>query len=347
MSHYVDGVLEATGAVAFKPLGRGRTSIGVRQNRVSWFKGRIHTIRITGRVLKPSDFLDAGTGANSRQMIPLWPEGVPGALSEAGDEYEQDGRVYNIQKPTLTYVPPTSTPSGTAMIVCPGGGYARLAMANEAEGAARVLAPLGVATFILKYRLKEYGFPAPLQDVVRAVRLLRARAADFGLRVNRIGVFGASAGGHVAAMAATLYDSPEARTGAALDHTSGRPDFVALLYPVITMKEPFVNHGSRENLIGTRAPAALVERLSLDSQVTRATPPVFLVHTVEDNSVPLENSLTLFEALRQAGVPVELHVYEKGAHGFGFREGLGPTSDWPRRLEDWMRSWGWLTDSPN
>jgi acetyl esterase/lipase len=239
-------------------------------------------------------------------------------------------------------VPPQGSPSGTAVIVCPGGGYTRLAIANEGEGAARALAARGVATFILKYRLKEYGFPAPLQDVLRAVRLVRARAMEFGINPNRIGVFGASAGGHVAAMSATMFDAPEGKTGAALDTTSARPDFIALLYPVITMKEPFVNRGSRDNLIGSRPSAALVERLSLELQVRSDAPPAFLVHTTEDTSVPIENSIIFFNALRQARVPAELHVYEKGAHGFGFSTGLGPASGWPDRLEDWMRSHGWL-----
>lgn len=347
MTHYVDGVLEASGEVVFKPLGAGRTSVGVRQNRVSWFKGRIRMIRITSRVRPVSKFLQAGASDDrQRRVIPLWPERVPGATPEGGEEYEKDGRVYNVQNPTLTYVPPTGTPTGTAVIVCPGGGYTRLAIAIEAEGAAQVLAPLGVSTFILKYRLKEYGFPAPLQDVLRAVRLLRSRADEFGVDPRRIGVFGASAGGHVAAMAATLFDAPEGRTGAALDRISARPDFVALLYPVITMEDPFVNRGSRDNLLGTRPAADLVERLSLETQVTGAEPPVFLVHTSEDTSVPLENSLMFLQALRKAGIPAELHVYEKGQHGFGLSKGLGPTSEWPRRLEEWMRAHGWL-DPPH
>jgi acetyl esterase/lipase len=327
MTHYVDGVPEASGEVAFRTLGEGRTSIGVRQNRVSWFKGRIREIRITPGV-----------------VFPVWPEGVPGAKPASAGERLEDGRVYNVQNPTLTYVPPLpGTANGTAVIVCPGGGYARLAMANEAAGAARVLGTLGVSTFILKYRLAEYGYPAPLQDVLRAIRLVRSRAGEFGIRPDRIGVFGASAGGHVAAMAATLYDQPEGRTGSPLDATSAKPDFVALLYPVISMKGQSVHAGSRKNLLGERASPALVEQLSLETRVTKETPPAFLVHTAEDRSVPLENSLAFFSALRAAGVPAEMHIYERGSHGFGFKPGLGPTSGWPRRLEEWMRAHGWLT----
>jgi acetyl esterase/lipase len=306
----------------------GRTAIGVRLNRVSWFKGRVHSIRIT---------------PEARQFtIPLWPEGVPGAKPDAGDERIEDGRVLNVQVPTLSYVPPTATPNGTAVIICPGGGYARLAMLAEPAGLAPLLQATGTATFILKYRLGEYGFPAPLQDVIRAVRLLRSQSRDRGLRADRIGLIGASAGGHVAAMAATMFDAPEGRTGAPLDSVSGRPDFVALLYPVITMRPPFVHAGSRTNLLGSNPSAALVDRLSLETQVRKDMPPVFIVHTTEDMSVPVENSIELFQAMRRIGASVEMHVYGHGAHGFGTQPDLGTTSEWPERWIAWMRVHGWI-----
>jgi acetyl esterase/lipase len=285
--------------------------------------------------------------ADDARVIPLWPEGVPGAKPNAGEERIVDGRIYNVQAPTLSYFPaPADVACGTAVIVCPGGGYARLAVAKEGSELTRHLSALGVSAFVLKYRLAEYGHPAPLQDVLRAIRLVRSRAKEFGVRPDRIGVMGSSAGGHVAASAATLYDAPEGRTGAALDVTSARPDFVALLYPVITMRPPYAHQGSRQNLLGEHPADALVDRLSVETQVTRDTPPTFLVHTFEDASVPLENSLLFFQALRRAGVPAEMHLYEKGPHGFGTSAGLGPTSDWPRRLEDWMRSHGWLEKVP-
>ena len=200
----------------------------------------------------------------------------------------------------------------------------------------------GVATFILTYRHADYGHPAPLQDVLRAIRLVRSRASEFGVRADRIGVFGASAGGHVAASAATLYDAGEGRTGAALDAVSARPDFVALLYPVITMRDPSAHAGSRRNLLGDAPDATVVARMSLESQVKADTPPVFLVHTSEDRTVPIENSLLFFSALKAAGVPVEMHLYERGAHGFGTRPGLGTTSGWIDRWFDWMRAHDWL-----
>jgi acetyl esterase/lipase len=291
--------------------------------------------------------LVAGVGARAaepdRQVIALWPEGVPDAKPDAGAEREVDERVYNVQVPTLTRYPaPVATANGTAVIICPGGGYVRLAVNKEGTELARRLNALGVAAFVLKYRLAEYGHPAPLRDVLRAVRIVRSRSEELGVRPDRIGVLGASAGGHLAACAGTLFDAPEGRTGAALDATSARPDFVVLLYPVITMTDPFAHAGSRRALLGENPSAALVERLSVEKQVTARTPPTFIVHTLEDASVPVENSLLFFQALRRAGVPAELHVYEKGPHGFGTRAGLGPASSWPERLEEWMRFHGWL-----
>jgi acetyl esterase/lipase len=196
---------------------------------------------------------------------------------------------------------------------------------------------------VLKYRLAEYGHPAPLRDVLRAVRLVRSRAAEFGLKADRIGAMGFSAGGHLASCAGTLYDAPEGRTGASLDAVSARPDFLILIYPVITMKDPHAHAGSRRNLLGADPTGAQIEHLSTELQVTKNTPPAFLLTTFEDHTVPAENSLGFVEAMHRAGVPAELHVYEKGPHGIGLRPGYGPTSAWPKLAEQWLRLHGWLT----
>jgi acetyl esterase/lipase len=279
-----------------------------------------------------------------RAVIPLWPEGVPNAKPDGGVEKNENDRISNVQVPTLTYFPaPKDTATGAAVIVCPGGGYMRLAVVKEGDDYARFLNRLGVSAFVLKYRLVEYGQPAPLQDILRAVRLVRSRAREFDLREDRIGVMGSSAGGHLSSSAATLFDAPEGRTGAPLDAVSGRPSFAVLVYPVITMKEPFAHLGSRKALLGENPPQELIDRFSAELQVTKETPPVFLVHTGEDITVPIENSLMFFEALRRFKVDSEMHLYEKGPHGFGLRPDLGPTSEWPKRLEEWMRSHGWLT----
>jgi acetyl esterase/lipase len=278
-----------------------------------------------------------------RKAISIWPEGVPGRLPDAGPERVEDGRVYNVHDPTISWYPaPAGAATGTGVVVCPGGGYSRLAVTSESSGVTTFLNCIGVSAFVLKYRLREYGHPAPLRDVLRAVRLVRSRAGEFGVRADRLGVMGSSAGGHLAACAATLFDDGEGKTGAPLDAVSARPDFAVLQYPVVSMEPPFVHAGSRRNLIGEHPTAALVAKLSVHRQVTRATPPCFLVHTTEDASVPIENSELFYAALRAAKVPAEAHFYEKGPHGFGTRDGLGTTSLWTARWADWMRANDWL-----
>jgi acetyl esterase/lipase len=203
---------------------------------------------------------------------------------------------------------------------------------------ARWLNSLGVSAFILKYRLKEYGHPAPLQDVLRAVRLLRSEPERWGISPGRIGVLGFSAGGHLAASAGTLFDTAEGRTGAELDHVSGRPDFLVLVYPVILLTGPYASASSRRGLLGETPAPELAEALSLDARVTPDTPPAFLVHGGTDASVPPENSALFYLALRKAGVPAELHLYREGAHGIGLEAHHGPISGWPARCAEWLRA---------
>jgi acetyl esterase/lipase len=276
-------------------------------------------------------------------IIPLWPEGVPGKR-DIGPEKTGDGYTSNVSEPTLTMVGPAiDHPNGTAVIICPGGGYVRMATVREGDQYATWLSTLGVTSFVLKYRMQEYGHPAPLQDVLRAVRTLRARAAEFGIRPDRIGVMGSSAGGHLAASAGTLFDSPLGRTGAALDSVSARPDFLMLMYPVITMQDPAAHAGSRKALLGARPSAENLALMSLEKQVTAATPPTLLIHTQADASVPVENSILFYQALTKAKVPAEMYLLEHGGHGMGMREGLGTSSLWPRRAEEWLRDRGLLS----
>ena len=278
------------------------------------------------------------------QVMDLWPEGVPGLRADASPEKSSEGHLSNVHHPTLTaYLPPAGTGCGTAVIICPGGAYGILAMDKEGTEPAAWFNSRGVAAFVLKYRLKEYGHPAPLRDVLRAVRLVRSGAAGFGVKADRIGVMGFSAGGHLASCAGTLYDAPESRTGAPLDAVSARPDFLLLIYPVITMKDPCAHAGSRRNLLGENPTAVELDHLSTELQVTKNMPPAFLLTTFEDRTVPAENSILFFEAMHRAGVSAELHVYEKGLHGIGLRPGHGPTSDWPKLAEQWLRLHGWLT----
>ena len=285
--------------------------------------------------------LPARPDARQPASIPIWPEGVPGAIRDGGPETLTDGLVRNVQEPSLTpYLPPPGRANGTAVIVCPGGGYTVLAIDKEGADVARWLNTLGISAFVLKYRMKEYGHPAPLRDVLRAVRLLRSDGSTWGLRPDRIGVIGFSAGGHLAASAATLFDAPEGRTGATLDAVSARPDFAILVYPVIVLTGPYAHAGSRRALIGDSPAPGLAESLSLDTRVTKDTPPTFLVHGGTDTVVPPENSVRFYMALRRAGVAGELHDFERGAHGFGLQPGHGPVSGWPQRCAEWLAAQG-------
>lgn len=273
----------------------------------------------------------------STAIISLWPEGVPGA-KPIGAEVVADGKISNVSEPTITVYPPApGKANGAAVIICPGGGYGRLSTVHEGQQYATWLSALGVTSFVLKYRLSEFGHPAPLQDVLRAVRLVRSRATQLGVNPARIGVIGSSAGGHLAASAGTLFDHPRGRTGAALDAVSARPDFMMLIYPVITMEGAAAHAGSRTNLLGAAPSPQAVRLMSLEQQVTAATPPTLLVHTQADKSVPAENSILFYQALTRAGVAAEMYLFEHGGHGIGMRPVSGTASGWPHRAEEWLR----------
>jgi acetyl esterase/lipase len=284
-----------------------------------------------------------GFAADEPRTIVLWPEGVPGLKPNATAEKEDQGRYTNIHHPSMVvYSPPASKANGTAVIYAAGGGYVRVAAGVNGGEVTRWLNSLGITVFMLKYRHVEYGQPAPLQDAVRAVRILRSRAAEFGIQPDKIGMLGGSAGAHLTASASTMFDAPEAKTGAALDKVSGRPDFAVLIFPVITMQDGAVNAGSRKALLGDNPTAEQKHRWSPDEQVTKDTSPTFLIHSSEDNTAVVENSLLYYAAMRKAKAPIEMHLYPKGPHGSGMDPRLGPTSEWPKHCESWMRFNGWL-----
>jgi acetyl esterase/lipase len=269
----------------------------------------------------------------------LWPRGAPGAV---GTE-DRD-------RPTLTvYLPPADKATGTAVVACPGGGYGALAVDHEGKAVAEWLNEHGVAAFVLKYRLgPRYHHPAPLQDAQRALRTVRARAAEWGVDPKRVGIWGFSAGGHLASTAATHFDDGKSDADDPIERAGCRPDFAVLCYPVITLEGPYAHMGSRKNLLGDKPDEKLVESLCNDRQVTPQTPPTFLFHTNEDSGVPPENSILFYMALRKAKVPAELHVYEKGRHGVGLADGKyrAPNdpvlTTWKERLADWMKGRGLL-----
>ena len=225
-----------------------------------------------------------------------------------------------------------------AVVVCPGGGYRGLAMDHEGRQIALWLNSQGIAAFVLKYRLgPRYRHPAMLQDAQRAIRTVRARASSLGLAPNRVGIWGFSAGGHLASTAGTHFDDGNAGSADPIERAGSRPDFMVLAYPVISFTTEYVHRGSRTNLLGDNPDPALIEKLSSEKQVTARTPPAFLFHTNADKDVPPENSVLFYLALRRAGVPAEMHIYEEGPHGVGLAPFDAALSSWPARLADWLR----------
>jgi acetyl esterase/lipase len=259
----------------------------------------------------------------------LWTDGAPLAKGNADND-----------KPTVTiYAAPADKATGAGIVVCPGGGYGALAMGHEGHDIAKWMNSLGVTAFVLKYRHRNtgYGHPAPMLDAQRAVRFARANAEKYKLDKDKIGIMGFSAGGHLASTVGTHFDDGEADAKDAIDRVSCRPDFMVLVYPVIALSGTYAHEGSRNNLLGKPADEKLVEQFSNHKQVTERTPPTFLMHTGGDRAVPPENSVLFYEALRQAKVPAEMHIYEKGGHGFGLAPNDPVLSSWPSRCEDWLR----------
>lgn len=269
--------------------------------------------------------------AQTNVSLPLWPDGAPGALGT---------NVSDI--PTLTvFLPAPDKATGAAMVICPGGGYGHLAD-HEGSHYARWLNNQGIAGFVLKYRLgsKGYQHPAMMNDAARAIRTVRARAHEWKLDTQRVGIMGSSAGGHLASTLLTHWDAGDTNSADAIERQSSRPDAVILCYPVITLTDPFTHKGSRANLLGTNPPPDLVQELSAELQVNKHSPPCFIWSTEEDKAVPVENSLQLATALRRAGVRFDLHIYERGPHGIGLGNKTFDTEKfhpWTRDCEFWLR----------
>jgi acetyl esterase/lipase len=273
------------------------------------------------------------TSRSEPTVVLLWPDGAPGAV---GNE-ETD-------RPSLTvYRPPADKATTTAVVVCPGGGYGALAVDHEGKQVADWLNANGITAFVLRYRIApRYHHPAPLQDAQRAIRLVRARAAEWNVAPDRIGILGFSAGGHLTSSAGTHFDTGKPDAANTIERTSCRPDFMVLVYPVISFTTPYTHQGSKRNLLGENPDGELVESFSNEKQVTATTPPTFLVHTNEDTGVPPENSVLFYLGLRKAGVPCEMHIYEKGRHGLGLGGNDPAFSTWPPHCITWLRGRGFL-----
>ena len=285
---------------------------------------------LVGSVLIAGAALAADKQVLTGEELPLWEGGALGATSQEGAGH---------RPAVFKYLP--EKPNGTAIVVCPGGGYAGLAIDHEGEQIAQWLNANGIAAFVLRYRHAPlYKHPIPRTDVQRAIRLVRHNAKDWGLRPDRIGVLGFSAGGHLTATAATQFNAVDPTAGDAIDKESARPDFAAPIYPVITMREDWGHRGSRNNLLGPEPPQALMDEMSLETQVTKDTPPIFIAFTTEDQAVPVKNGLAFYEACVTAGVPVEMHLFEKGKHGLGLGGEDLPFKQWPGLFIAWLKDRG-------
>ncbi|MFZ9823147.1 MAG: alpha/beta hydrolase [Gemmataceae bacterium] len=260
--------------------------------------------------------------------FPLWPKGAPGAVGEMDND-----------KPSLTpYLPPKEKATGAAIVVCPGGGYGGLAVGHEGKDIATFLNNHGIAAFVLKYRLApKYRYPSSLLDAQRAIRTVRTNAKEYGIDPKRIGIWGFSAGGHLASTAGTQFDQGKSDSADPIDTASCRPDFLILAYPVITLEPPYAHMGSRNNLLGKDADPKLVESLCNQNRVTAQTPPTFLFHTDADSGVVPENSVLFYLALKKHKIPAEMHIYEKGKHGIGLGPNEKESGTWPDRLIGWLK----------
>ena len=284
----------------------------------------------------------------AQEIIPLYKK-VPGAkpiVNREKSETGKDGilRISKVSEPSMmVFLPAKEKANGTAVIICPGGGYGILAASHEGTDVAKIFNEWGITAFVLKYRLpddsimelKEIG---PLQDAQRAIQIVREGAKKWGVDKNKIGIMGFSAGGHLASTAGTHFNHTVI---ANKKNTSLRPDFMLLGYPVISFTDSLTHMGSRNNLLGKNPSAEKITEYSNELQVTRETPPTFLVHAKDDGAVKVQNSLSFYDALLKNGVPAEIHLYEKGGHGFGMNN---KTSDekWMDWLKTWMQKNGWV-----
>lgn len=269
--------------------------------------------------------LVAKTNAQTAPIV-LWENGAPNAVGKEP-----------LDIPTITpFLAPKETATGAAVLVCPGGGYSHLSEIKEGSDVAKWLNSLGISAFVLKYRLgMRYHQPNQLLDAARALRTIRARAKEWNLDTKRIGILGFSAGGHLASTLGTHFDAGKADSKDEIEKASSRPDLMVLIYPVISMGE-FTHQGSKLNLLGENPSAELIKLYSNELQVTKETPPTFLVHTMTDTAVPVENSLMFLAALRKVGVPFEFHLYEQGPHGFGLAPTNSILASWADRCADWL-----------
>lgn len=266
------------------------------------------------------------------EPVILWPEGAPGAKGSEDKDI-----------PQITPWIPAKQSTKAAVLVAPGGGYGHLASDHEGDQIAEWLNVNGIAAFVLRYRIApDYGHPHPHMDAARAIRTIRSRAEEWGIDTDKIGMIGFSAGGHLTATTGTQFDAGDASSSDPVEKASSRPDFILLGYPVITMTDPHTHKGSRKNLLGENPTPEMIEKMSAEKNVNANTPPTFLFHTTEDQAVPVENPVLFYLACQDAGVPVEMHIYEKGRHGLGLAQGDPAFGLWPSQCITWLKVRGFI-----
>lgn len=294
-------------------------------------------------------FASVSTSSAQSKVIDLWRGKIPGAILNPDVKQSIDSaggwiKMRHVTDPVLDMYPaPAGKASGTAVIICPGGSYWALAISSEGSKVAKWMNSIGITAFVLKYRLPDSTIMinksiGPLQDAEKAIRIVRRHAKEWGINPDKIGIMGFSAGGHLASTLSTHFNE---KVYQPIDSTSARPDFSLLIYPVISMDSAITHWGSRVNLLGNNPSPALVRHFSNELQVTKNTPPAFLVQAMDDNVVPVQNSISYALALKKFKIPCELHIYESGGHGFGMGWG-GTESTWPEACRRWLEARGFL-----
>lgn len=282
---------------------------------------------------------------SQKTIIPLWPDKIPNQLETDEVEIRKNDKmllIENVQNPTLeVYLSAKRNATGKGVVICPGGGYRNLAYDWEGTDIAKWLNSKGIAAFILKYRLPKsksiiIGHKAPLQDAQRAMRLVRFNAEKWMVSKNQIGIMGFSAGGHLASTLGTHYDDGENYPTNTIDSLSARPDFMVLIYPVITMRPPYNHKGSKNMLIGENPKQELIDFYSNELHIDKNTPPTFIIHSTNDKAVSVMNSIIFYQALKKEEINSEMHIYSKGGHGFSLANGQGYLHTWTDRLYEWM-----------
>ena len=278
-------------------------------------------------------FMMSLSSIGQNYKLALWPDGVPNAKTSELKEYSDSSRIVRIshvQNPIIeVFLPSKRNATGQAMIICPGGGYQYLAYDWEGTDVAKYLNAHGIAGIVLRYRLPDddsnvLPHKSPLMDAQQAMRTVRKNAEKWSIESNKIGIMGFSAGGHLASTLGTHFDQ------------ESRPDFMALIYPVISMDDEITHHGSRTNLLGKQESPELLDYYSNEKQIKNDTPPTFLVHSTDDRSVPVENSLVFYKGLIEKDISAEMHIYPSGGHGYGLASEHEYLSTWPERLIDWL-----------